>query len=68
MAMNRGGLGKLFIKIEMAGMPPCASDMFVTQKSGRVQIVVYIPTLKKWTGYRPVFHILLWLRHQAEYI
>ena len=53
----------------MARVPPCVSYMFVTQKSGRVQILVLTPTLQKnkWPGYRPVFHIFLWLRHQAEY-
>ena len=41
--------------------------MLVTQRSGRVQILVLTATLKKkWPGYRPVFHIFVWLRKQAE--
>ena len=34
----------------MARVPPCVSYMFVTQKSGRVQILVLTPTLKKRNG------------------
>ncbi len=55
---------------KMARVPSCVSYMFGTQKSGRVQILVLTATLskKKLPGYRPVFHIFVWLRNQAEYM